>query len=100
MLINPQIAPLRTCFACLLLVGAGLFWPPEMTFAQTDTEAPAEEPDQQTVPEQAESEPQTTEQLSTEQSELIPVDVDKPPSRFIPSEEISEDKSVAFPVDI
>ena len=114
MFINPQISPVRTCFACLLLVGASLFWPPIVSYAQTEAEALveepeqqavpeqveadealADEPDQQAVPEQAESELQTT-----EQSESIPVDVDTPPSRFIPSEEISEDMSVAFPVDI
>ena len=95
MFINPQISPVRTCFACLLLVGASLFWPPIVSYAQTEAEALVEEPEQQAVPEQAESELQTT-----QQSESIPVDVDTPPSRFIPSEEISEDMSVAFPVDI
>ena len=118
MFINPYITPVRTCFACLLLVGASLFWQPIVSYAQTEAEALAEQPEQQAGPEQVEaealaeepeqqaapepteSELQTTEQGSTEQSESIPVDIDTPPSRFIPSEEISEDMSVAFPVDI
>jgi len=96
MLISPHIAPVfRNCLACLLLAGASLLWPAMSIHAQNEPEAPAEEIDQQAESEQAEAVPQ-----EAEDPEPLPVDVDKTPGRFIPSEEISEDLSVPFPVDI
>jgi len=83
------------CFGCLLLIGASLLWPPTGLYAQTEAEAPDKATEQQ-----AGAEPVAPEQEEAEQSDPIPVDLDKPPSRFIPSEEISEDFSVPFPVDI
>ena len=85
---------------CLMIAGAILMWPPMVLFAQTGTETPVEEPASQAASEEAESELQKTGQEATEQADPIPIEEGKPPSRFIPSEEISEDKSVPFPVDI
>jgi len=96
MLISSHIAPVfRNCLAGLLLAGASLLWSAMPIHAQTEPEAPAEEIDQQAESEQAEAVPQ-----EAEDSEPLPVDVDKTPGRFIPSEEVSEDLSVPFPVDI
>ena len=97
MLISQHITPVfRNCLVCLLLAGASLLWPAMSIHAQTEPEAPAQEIDQQTESEQqAEAVPG-----EQEGSEPLPVDVDKTPGRFIPSEEISEDLSVPFPVDI
>lgn len=106
MLINSQIATnaLKTCGFCLLVAGASLLWPPEISCAQTDTGSSVDESEQQVEPEPAESETdaeqETTGQITDQPPESIPVDTGKTPSRFIPSEEISEDFSVAFPVDI
>jgi hypothetical protein len=102
MLINPRIATagLKTCLACVVLAGAALLWLPMASLAQTGTGEQVEEPDQQSVPGQAESVPEENEPEDTEQEESLTVDVDSTPGRFIPSEEISEDFSVAFPVDI
>jgi hypothetical protein len=56
------------------------------------------------IAEQHETEDNTeiseTDQQATDDSENIQIDENKTPSLFIPSEEISEDLSVSFPVDI
>lgn len=83
------------CFGCLFLIGTLLLWPIPGAFAQTQADTPEESTEQQAETEPAEAEPETE-----EESEPIPLETDKPPSRFIPSEEISEDWSVTFPVDI
>jgi hypothetical protein len=82
-------------FGCLLLIGAILLWPTAGVYAQSEGEVPDETIVQQAEIEEVEAEPETE-----EESEPIPLETDKPPSRFIPSEEISEDWSVTFPVDI
>jgi hypothetical protein len=82
-------------FGCLLLIGAILLWPAAGVYAQSEGEVPDE-----TIVQQGETEEVEAEQETAEESEPIPLETDKPPSRFIPSEEISEDYSVPFPVDI
>jgi hypothetical protein len=96
---------LRTGFcSCLLLICAFLLWPAPGAYAQTQAEAPEESAVQQAETEAVEAEAaeseSETESEEAEESEPIPIDLDKPPGRFIPSEEISEDWSVPFPVDI
>lgn len=92
------------CFGCLLLICAFLLWPAPGAYAQTQAEAPEESAVQQAETEAVEAEAaeseSETESEEAEESEPIPIDLDKPPGRFIPSEEISEDWSVPFPVDI
>ena len=84
----------------LIMTIAILIWPPGVLLAQDGNEIPEEETADQVTPEEAESERQETGQEASEQSEPVPIDTEEPPGRFIPTEEISEDKSVAFPVDI
>ena len=84
----------------LTMAIAILMWTPGVLLAQAGNEIPEEETTDQVTPEEAESERQETGQEASEQSEPIPIDTEEPPGRFIPTEEISEDKSVAFPVDI
>jgi len=103
MFTNQHITPeyrlrvsLRTgFFGCLLLMGAILLWPTAGVYAQSEEEV-AEE----TAVQQAETEAVEAGQETAEESEPIELELDKPPGRFIPSEEISEDYSVPFPVDI
>jgi len=103
MFINPHISlacRLRVAlragfFGCILLIGAILLWPTAGVYAQSEGEVPDETIVQQAEKEAVEAEPETA-----EEAEPIPLETDKPPSRFIPSEEISEDWSVTFPVDI
>jgi hypothetical protein len=83
------------CFGCLFLIGSLLLWPIPAAFAQTQTETAEESTEQQ-----AETDPAEVDQEEEEETEPVPLELDKPPSRFIPSEEISEDWSVTFPVDI
>ena len=78
-----------------MLIGAILLWPTAGVYAQSEGEVPEE-----TAGQQAETEAVEAEQETAEESEPIPLETDKPPGRFIPSEEISEDYSVPFPVDI
>ena len=84
---------------CLLLICAILLWPAPGAYAQTQAEAPEDSAVQQAETEAVETEREEAESKA-EESEPIPIDLDKPPGRFIPSEEISEDWSVPFPVDI
>lgn len=91
--------------ACLVMAAAILLWPPVMLHAQNENETPEEEIADQVTSEEAESEAQETGQEEngqeeSGQSEPMEIETEEPPGRFIPSEEISEDKSVAFPVDI
>ena len=44
--------------------------------------------------------PNADEAEADNRPEPVPVNSDEPPSRFIPTEDISEDFSVSFPVDI
>jgi hypothetical protein len=87
------------CLGCLLLSSAILLWPPSVAYAQTEAKAPEEPAVQEAETEAVETEREEAE-LKAEESEPIPIDPDKIPGRFIPSEEISEDWSVTFPVDI
>ena len=97
----PLRGALRTGICgCLLLICAILLWPAPVTYAQTQEEAPEESAVQQAETEAVEAEDVETESEEAEESESIPIDLGKPPGRFIPSEEISEDWSVPFPVDI
>lgn len=84
-----------------LMMGAAIMlWSPVMLHAQNENETPEEEITDQVTSEEAESEAQETGQEESGESEPMDIETDEPPGRFIPSEEISEDKSVAFPVDI
>jgi hypothetical protein len=82
------------------MAAAILLWSPVMLHAQNENETPEEEIADQVTSEEAESEAQETGQEESGQSEPMEIETEEPPGRFIPSEEISEDKSVAFPVDI
>lgn len=84
----------------LIMAIAILMWAPGVLLAQAGNETPEEESADQVTLEEEESELQETGQEESEQSEPIPIETEEPPGRFIPTEEISEDKSVAFPVDI
>lgn len=86
--------------AYLVMAAAILLWSPVMLHAQNENETPEEEIADQVTSEEAESEAQETGQEESGQSEPMEIETEEPPGRFIPSEEISEDKSVAFPVDI
>ena len=96
---QPRVALRAGIFGCFLLIGAVLLWPTAGVYAQSEGEVPDETIVQQgetdEVEVEVEAEPETA-----EESEPIPLETDKPPGRFIPSEEISEDYSVPFPVDI
>lgn len=86
--------------AYMVMAAAILLWSPVMLHAQNENETPEEEIADQVTSEEAESEAQETGQEESGQSEPMEIETEEPPGRFIPSEEISEDKSVAFPVDI
>ena len=84
----------------LMVAAAIMLWSPVMLNAQEENESPEEEVADQVTSEEAESEAQEIGQEESGQSEPMDIETEEPPGRFIPSEEISEDKSVAFPVDI
>ena len=92
---QPRGALRAGLFGCFLLIGAILLWPTAGVYAQSEGEVPEE-----TAVQQGETEEVEAEQETAEESEPIPLETAKPPGRFIPSEEISEDYSVPFPVDI
>jgi hypothetical protein len=82
----------------LLLICAILSWSTPGAYAQTQAEEAKDSTVQQAEIEEAE--PEAAEPDQETEEEAVPLDLDKPPGRFIPSEEISEDWSVPFPVDI
>lgn len=84
----------------ILLFIAGLFGTgllsPVPSLAQDDTAAPAGSQAQQDNNESADKEPATDEEEPDASRDSRSSRLDE----FIPTEEISEDKSVSFPVDI
>lgn len=93
-------AGFRLGLGFLLLSASALLFPPVASFAQNDNGEAVNETRQQSESEPSENEEQETRQEEAESQEEISIDADTPPGRFIPSEEISEDLSVPFPVDI
>ena len=84
----------------LALICIGLYWPVLTVVAQENAEEPApaqtEQPESEPgVAEQQQEKPQPDAHTETPQ-----VDLESKPDLFMPSEEVSEDLSVPFPVDI
>ena len=86
--------------AYLVKAAAILLWSSVVLHAQTGNETQEKETADQVASQETESEARQSGQEASEEAEPITIETDEPPGRFIPSEEISEDQSVAFPVDI